>query len=312
MLDQVTQKVSDPKISGKLGFAERDETVLARASTLVIQCLEEAGHEVDRFHAQFAHKVALDSDAYAISLRYRRSPRPLRQPNGSPCRVQLEVVLRPRFPDQTDVELGEMLLARILRDVLIGTEACAVEWRATGVSLDRISFLSVFAEPTSVTSDTAEQSTCRPHLAAPVLAFDLFAARSSLPVLEGEILDPLAPPQGPSRKTDQRAERFAPVEDTFGILDLECDRIIERRSKGRQAEFLRACRKMTRALSPRESRMAWALTAAMALFALPLGITAAAVHLMRGADVRFSLQMLLVAVLLLVMQLGELVNAALH
>lgn len=324
VLDQTTQNMSASNYRGKLGFAERDDAALSKASVLVVQTLEEFGHEVDRFHAKRAHRVNLDCDHYIVSLRHRRSPAPMRQSDGAPCRSHLDITFTPRFPEQTDQELTEMLLARSMQALLTELNATTVEWLETGVMLDRAAFLSAFgssyAEGPSSARDTVAQDIQVPvdaagavpvdaaapeqaELAATIKAFDSYAARSGGAQVETITRVPAKTP------------RFASVEDTFGTLTTECDRVIERRAGKKPSEILSAYRKVTGVVSlggcNAGTMSAWVLTAIMAMLSLPLGITAAAVNLARGGDMRFSVQMLGVLALLMFLQSSGLVYAAL-
>ncbi len=85
MLDQMTQNVPALTFRGRLGFERRDETALTTASTIVVQTLEDYGHEVDQFQARQTHRISLECDHYLIDLRHRRSPAPMRKVNGVPC-----------------------------------------------------------------------------------------------------------------------------------------------------------------------------------------------------------------------------------
>ena len=316
VLDQTTQNMLASHYRGKLGFAERDDAALSKASVLVVQTLEESGHEVDRFHAKRAHRVNLDCDHYIVSLRHRRSPAPMRQSDGAPCRSHLDITFTPRFPEQTDQELTEMLLARSMQALLTELNATTVEWLETGVMLDRAAFLSAFgssyAEGPSSARDTVAQDIQVPvdaavpeqaELAATIKAFDSYAARSG-----GAQVETIA-------RVPAKTPRFASVEDTFGTLTTECDRVIERRAGKTPSEILSAYRKVTGVVSlggcNAGTMSAWVLTAIMATMSLPLGITAAAVNLARGGDMRFSVQMLGVLALLMFLQSSGLVYAAL-
>jgi len=347
VLDQTTQNVSASAYRSKLGFAERDETALSTASTLVVQTLEEYGHEVDQFHAKRAHRVSLECDHFIVDLRHRRSPAPMRQTDGAPCRSQLDLIITPRFPERTDAELVEMLLARMLENLLGELDATTVEWLDTAIVLDRAAFLSAFAPEQPSPDQTSGQTTgqtsgqtaqelltqdiqmpineqeATPVTAArnplscahPVLAFDSYAARHADPLPDSDSLGGIAPDASDRPRTAGRS-RFAPVEETFGTLTMQCDRIIERRDRAGQGDFAAACRKVTGVFASRGSSVntasAWVLTAILAILALPLGITAAAVNLVRGGDMRFSVQMLALMALLMFLQSSGLVHAALH
>ncbi|MCG7628417.1 hypothetical protein MHM88_11425 [Epibacterium sp. MM17-32] len=329
VLDQITQNVSATAFRGKLGFSERDETALSTACTLVVQTLEEFGHEVDQFHAKRAHRVTLECDHYIVDLRHRRSPAPMRQSDGVACRCQLDVTFTPRFPERTDAELTEMLLARSLQALLSQLDASSVEWLDTAVILDRDAFLSAFAAETAEPAEdvsvrdiqlpiTDPNATAVPQptpeetdLAQPIRAYDTYAAR------QGTSESTAAPAAPHTTAQPGSPQRFAPVEETFGSLTEACDRIIERRDGPRPARHLgNACRKLGTSLSKRgwtaNTTSAWVLTLVMTLLALPLGITAAAVNLVRGGDMRFSVQMLAVMALLMFLQSSGLVHAALY
>ncbi|OIQ26160.1 MAG: hypothetical protein BM562_16590 [Alphaproteobacteria bacterium MedPE-SWcel] len=339
MLDQRTQNVSATSFRGKLGFAERIETTLGTASTVVVNTLQDCGHEVDQFQARRAHRISLECDQYTVEICHRRSPAPMRQRDGEACRSYLELTLSPRFPDHTDEELSEMLMARALHDLLAELEATTVEWLDTGVVLDRAAFLAVFAsEGAQYAQDIQtpiETATATPIGSAPQqeLAEEVvldFAAseqqahdttHKAQPVLVGEILDPdvtsrSAPGQAAEAETPPRRSRFASVEETFGGLTMECDRIIERRDTSKDGGFTSACRKLTGLFSPQEwtpnKASAWVMTAILAILALPLGVTAAAVNLVRGGDIRFSVQMMLVLAFVMFLQTSGLVHAALR
>ena len=328
MLDQTTQNVSATEIRGKLGFQHRDESALGKASNLVIETLEEYGHEVDDFKAKRAHRVTLECDSYLIEVRHRRTPSPLRKADGEACRCQMDVIIRPRFPEHTDEELTELLMARILHRLLSELAAETVEWLDSGIVLERDRFLEAFAPEGDdrsaaattakdiqipIGDDAAAGVTARnPRRAKTVMAFDSYAEQHNVAadrVMHGEVLT--TPVHAPSPKRS----RFAPIEETVSSLDKHCDLIIERRNTHKDSELVAAYRKMTRALKPKRpanAASAWVLTAVMAVIALPLGITAAAVNFMRGGDMRFSLQMLVATGLLVVLQSSELVHAALH
>ncbi|KUP91754.1 hypothetical protein TRIHO_34160 [Tritonibacter horizontis] len=326
MLDQMTQNVSATTFRGRLGFATRDETALATASTSVVGTLEDYGHEVDQFQARRAHRILLECDHYMIELRHRRSPSPMRQLNGTACRSELDVIFKPRFPEKTDEELTELLLARVLHRLLTQLDATTVEWLDTAVVLDRAAFLAVFApEADDIAADIqipVDRDGARPvgrrdpRRARPVLAFDSYAARMEIPLLQGEILDGDDAPHQRAEQNRAPVSPFAPVEETLGAITIECDRIIERRKTATPGQFSGAYQKMSGLIArPNWTAnvvSAWALTAILAIFALPLGVTAAAVNLVRGGDIRFSVQMMGVLTLLMFLQSSELVHAALR
>ncbi|TNJ40889.1 hypothetical protein [Phaeobacter sp. B1627] len=312
VLDQKIQNVSATSFRGKLGFADRSETTLSTASTIVVNTLQEYGHEVDQFQARRAHRISLDCDQYTVGICHRRSPTPMRQLDGEACRSSLAVTLTPRYPDHTDEELSEMLMARVLYDLLGELDATTVEWLDTGVVLDRAAFLAVFAaEGVQVAQDIQtpiDTATAKPIGRTP-------------PLLVGEILDPdttarPAPRSAAKSRQASRRSRFASVEETFGGLTLECDRIIERRDTSRDSGFTQACRKLTDFVSPQawtpNKASAWVMTAILAILALPLGITAAAVNLVRGGDIRFSVQMMLVLAFIMFLQSSGLGHAGLR
>ncbi|MDF9302530.1 hypothetical protein P5P81_08365 [Tritonibacter mobilis] len=329
VLDQTTQNVQTSAYRGKLGFGERDEAALSKASVLVVQTLEEFGHEVDQFHTKRAHRIRLECDHYIVDIRHRRSPHPMRQSDGNPCRSHLDLILTPRFPDHVDAELTEMILARTLQSLLAELDATTVEWLETGIMLDRDAFLAAFAPETQSEEQTApldgvdlacdiqlpidDQSAtpigdARPAatpVMAPVMAFDSYAARNA----DAE-QDAREAPQCP-----KGAARFAPVDETFGSLSLACDRVIERRAPA-QKDLSATYKKVSGALSlenctPNKAS-AWVLTAIMALFSLPLGITAAAVNFIRGGDMRFSVQMMALLAVLVFLESTVLLNAAVN
>lgn len=311
VLDQTTQNVSATVYRGKLGFQLREDSTLATAATLVIKTLEEYGHEVDGFHSKRAHRVTMDCDSYVVELRHRRTPSPLRQTNGEACRCQLDVLFRPRFPDHTDEEMTELLLARVMQMLLGELSATTVEWLDTGIVMDSATFLSAFAdhlEAAPVVADIQTPigvETAEPVMPARISAFDSYRKR----IKRQE--RPAAPVKAP-----KSAARFADIDETFGSLERTCDRIIERRDSARDKELVAAYRKVTRAMLPRGTTpnraTAWVLTAVMAVISLPVGLTVAAVNLARGGDVRFSLQMLAATAALIVLYSSELVHAALR
>ncbi|WHQ81218.1 hypothetical protein [Tritonibacter mobilis] len=317
MLDQTTQNVSASAYRGKLGFGERDETALSKASVLVVQTLEEFGHEVEQFHTKRAHRVRLECDHYIVDIRHRRSPHPMRQSDGAPCRSHLDLIFTPRFPEHVDAELTEMILARAMQALLADLEATTVEWLDTGVMLEREAFLSAFAPDPVAEMDIAcdiqlpvDDQSATPvgevqYIAQPVAAFDNYSARDTS---EDVVQTPETCPRG--------AARFAPVDETFGSLTLACDRVIERRAPAKQSDLSAACRKVSGVLSFKNcnpnTASAWVLTAIMAIFSLPIGITAAAVNLIRGGDMRFSVQMMAVLAALMFLESSVLLNAAVN
>ncbi len=205
-----------------------------------------------------------------------------------------------------------MLLAQCLHRLLGKLDATTVEWLDTGVVLDRFAFLSVFASETRMISQTIsadiqmpiEQDGAEPvHIgdaktSDPVQAFDAYVARNKT-----------------AGRTTARS-RFASVDETFGTLAVECDRIIERRTPAAGSQTASARSRVQGLLSrpawSLNSASAWGLTAILALLALPFGVTAAAVNLVRGGDVRFSAQMMAIVALLMFLQSSGLGHAALR
>nr|WP_175582228.1 hypothetical protein [Phaeobacter sp. HF9A] len=278
-MDQTTQNVSPAAYRGKIGFVERDEQALAKATAIVVRVLENAGHEVDRCRNRPAHRRVLDCDTYLIDLRHRRTPAPMRQADGLACNSALCLTLTPRYPDHTDEELSELLLARLLQALLLDLSATTVEWRETGLTLERDDFLSAFVPDGAQVSDQGPLCDIQ------------------IPV-EIDDATPVARSPGP--------HSFAPVEQTAETLSRECDRMIDDRATPLPAMAATAGPSLIR------NGLAWGLTAVLAVLAFPFGLAAAVVNLVRGGDMRFSLQMAAVLALLMVLQSSGLGNAAIQ
>lgn len=305
----------------KLGFDGRSPAAVSRASSIVIRTLEEYGHEVEKMQTQGLRRLSLDCDQFRVDLRHRRSPSPLRQYDGQACPSQLELHFTPFFPDHNDGEITELLIAMLLRNLAMEMEdAVTVSWIGESKPISAEDFLSAFIDHPAdliheaatvddglIHFDTLEEKVAEDlETTAELLEKDFETIEvatlyeSDRPVEASHVTPPTRP---------KGRARFAPVESTFAELSRHCDELVQSIASDTQTE-----RRSDRIMGAREEGQLakFAMTLFLAFISVPLAITVVAVNIVRTRNMRFGLQMSLVVALVLLMQTGSLVQAALQ
>lgn len=319
--EMLSQREASDKISVKLGFSDRSPHTLSLASTTVIRTLEEYGHNVEQFHARTGHRVELECDTFHLDLRHRRSPTPLRQMDGEPCKSQLEILVTPHFPDHLDEEIIELLLAMMLHNLICEMEtATTVAWVHSGAELDCATFMSAFEAPevpavqTVLPQELAQTDVFEPD-ASPLAAFDAFTDTIGAEGREVEELVLNMAPITPEPARTRKRNRFAPVDATFNELSAHCEKLASSLSpEGEQNEQANL---RTSVLTPKwGSRLdqvaTWATTLIVGLFSVPLALATVAITLLRSRDLRYGVQMMISLSLVALIQGTGIVQAALQ
>lgn len=330
MMERAGTKTAPRAYVVKLGFAERSESAVAAASSIVIRTLEDFGHDVDKMQPQGPRRITLECDQFRMDLRHRRSPAPLRQYDGQACRSQLELHFSPTFPDHCDQEIIELLLAMLLRNLAYDMEdAVTVSWLGETTPISCEDFLSAFEEePTEdgpmdeVAEDLAaydariEDESVAADLDHEIDALEraLISAASEVSANKPAKLAPVekTPAGRPTaaKAAQKTRARFAPVEATFGELSRHCDELV-RSIEHDPSETESETKGISRSADLR-TLGSFITTLLVALVSVPLAITVVAVNIIRTRDMRFGLQMSLVVALVLLLQTGSLVQAALQ
>lgn len=303
----------------KLGFSGRDTATIATASATVMRTLEEYGHDTDQFHTHLTQRVEMSCDHYAIDLRHRRSPSPLRDYEGHACKSQLEIILKPHFPDHTDQEITELLVAMILRNLLEDLEdAVAVSWLYEATPVSRADFLSVFDEveaPILETVPDLSRESEETLVQSPLEAFDAYFGDTVSEDSENALQLVHAEPET-NCVQDVKDKRFEPVEHSINDLARHCDDLIAslepikidvevKQPKAALRLFQRD------AVPTRERLIAWASTLLLAAVSVPLAATAATIHIIRHRDMRVGAQLIVMLALVMLIESSNISYAAL-
>ena len=298
--EMIARRAKSHQISVKLGFCDRSPHTLSSATNIVVRTLKDYGHTVEQINARASHRVEVECDAFRLDVRHRRSPTPLRQMNGEPCKSQLEILVVPRFTDHLDAEITELLLAMILHNLISEMQsATTITWVGSRTELDCATFLSAF-EP---------KNGAVPHADLGVFPNTKTAEGDET---RERVIDmvPITPPPTRARQRN----RFAPVDATFHELATQCEKL----AGSLPPERAQTCQTSLRSSDPsflwgtRLDRVAtWATTLAVGLVSVPLAITTVAVMLLRSRDPHYGVQMMIVLSLVALIQSSDILQAAL-
>lgn len=322
------------KMSVKLGYCDRDSDTLSQSSAIVMRTLEEYGHDVDKFIARSGHRIDLVCDHYRIDIRHRRSPTPLRQPDGTPCRSQVEIMITALYPLHTDQEITELLLAMMLHNLICDMDkATMVEWVDGSPEMPCSTFMSAFhqqPEPDNTPQHQRERTTPSHRATSvveprkvPVAAHDAFVSGKSGEAAHVEELvlamEPVASDADGTAQAPKARDRFAPVDATFNELAEHCETLANSLlPKGAQPAVAQTEGQPAPVAAAKEKGISWSTLATwvatffVGLVSIPLALTTVTVNLIRRRDLRYGVQMLAVLALVMLVQTAGLVQAALQ
>lgn len=312
---------------GKLGLRGTLSDALSRATPIIIDTLEDHGHEVHTFASRSTSAVHMQLDQYSVELRHR--PQMKRGWKAPQCDGDmLELRLFPSFPSVCDQELTEMLLAALLYNLVVDIDVVSVKWLDAPVLLTRNQFLSAF-EPLDVAAFDVDQDALVPE---PLLPPETHADPETDAIIFWEDLATTAVLERPSslrparlqssaptsqHSSDAKASSsfktrprgrsvFAPVDVTARALEHHCDEILMANHVDldpihdtRRATASHAYARPTRALS----RM-------LAFCAAQFRKAAQGWNVLRTRELRYSFQILLLTAVALYLDSAGMVRAA--
>ncbi|WP_282094904.1 hypothetical protein [Epibacterium ulvae] len=286
-------------LKAKLGFEGEVLGLLDAAAPLIVDTLEVYGHDILSSENPTGHTLVLDTDEYCLELRRRRK---LTHGWRSPHTLgdTLELRLTPLYPMYNDQELSETLLACLLHALAVTLPIRSVHWLDWPTELTADQFLSVFETP------FAKQDIIKPTpVSVSNTAGRLF--HRDTPLYRATTFGKSSAKPAPT----QRAPRFAPIDQTAEQLALQCDLRLKSAAMD-QAQSVGSGSWKQYVLDKLPQHVAtFALTAIMATVSAPAAILAGAVNLIRGSDLRFSLQLLVLLTLALYLDSAGMVRAAL-
>ncbi len=328
------------QFKGRLGFKSRSDTLLNQGLVQAVDMLDDYGHPPSQINTRASGRIELESDQYHVVLRLRRLPLRMgvKLPIGTPApAVFLDVAITRLFPQVSDQEITELLLAVLLRRLAEALSPSVVFWQDAPIAMSRHDFLGVFQvaeQPVAVGPQCSAKTTAgfsaQSVLSRPAASR---AAPSSKAVSARPVATPRSRPPSPfkaprrhgrsaslfsakgqePRTWDPRAHRqdcFAAVDDMADDLEQKCNRRISRTTApGDQVIDLSGLR-----ISPepweRQNILAWAATGLIAMLSAPIAVLLLLVELMRGTRLRPRTQILTAAVFVSLLQGAGMVQAA--
>ncbi len=328
-------------LKAKLGFDGPAEGLLTHAIPLVTHALADFGHDVLDTTSPSGRRVSLELDEYRVSLVHKRQLNhgwTSQQTRGD----TLEIRLTPLFPLHNDRELSETLLACVLHHTITQLPVQSVLWLDWPNLLTRAQFLSVFqtvdieefAPPQQTHATLSTIFDTPPAEPTPSPAQDMLTTAEVL--LDSELLPDtavLSPDEAamaraqlrrdlahdgddvelrPAPASNRHSAAFAPIEQTAQDLSVHCEQMlnaaeIDDDSAGAPVRWT------SRALEKAPQHVAnLSLTAVIATVSAPAALIAGTVNFVRGGDLKFSLQLLLLLTVALYLDSAGIVRAALE